>query len=85
GVLGGVFRPVDERVATFTVLGMCNWVAWWYERSDRVDLALLAAEIAEMALQSLRVSGEKETPASSAALLKAIRAHLTHLERLIES
>lgn len=85
GVLGGVFRPVDERVATFTVLGMCNWVAWWYERSDRVDLPLLAAEIAEMAVQSLRVSGEKETPASSAALLKAIRGHLTHLERLIES
>jgi hypothetical protein len=26
----GRFRQYDPRTATFTMLGMINWVAWWY-------------------------------------------------------
>jgi hypothetical protein len=30
GVRSGRFRPVDPSVAALGVLGMCNWVAWWF-------------------------------------------------------
>ena len=26
----GEFRPRDERLAALSVIGMCNWVAWWF-------------------------------------------------------
>jgi AcrR family transcriptional regulator len=84
GMGSGSFRQANERVATFTVLGMCNWVAWWYEPSRYKDVGGLAAEIAEMAIASVRVDGEREPPASPAALIKAIRGHLSRLERLAE-
>ena len=85
GMGSGIFRQANERVATFTVLGMCNWVAWWYEPSRYKDVSGLAAEIAEMAIASLRVGGEHEPPASPAELITAIRGHLSRLERLAES
>jgi hypothetical protein len=30
GVSRGEFRPRDERLAALSVIGMCNWVAWWF-------------------------------------------------------
>lgn len=85
GMGSGIFRQADERITTFTVLGMCNWVAWWYEPSRYRDVGGLAAEIAEMAIASLRVDGGHEPPADPAALIKAIRGHLNRLERLAKS
>lgn len=85
GMGSGIFRQANERVATFTVLGMCNWVAWWYEPSRYKDVGGLTAEIAEMAIASLRAGGGHEPPADPAALIKAIRGHLSRLERLAES
>ena len=84
GIETGAFRPVDERVATFTVLGMCNWVAWWHEPAKPDDFATLAADIAEMAISSLQAPGEGTAPATPAAILKTVRAQLTRLERLVE-
>jgi hypothetical protein len=37
GVRGGEFRPVEPRVAALSVLGMCNWVAWWFHPGTDVD------------------------------------------------
>jgi hypothetical protein len=37
GVERGEFRPVEPRVAALSVLGMCNWVAWWFHPGNDVD------------------------------------------------
>lgn len=84
GIQSGAFRPVNERVATFTILGMCNWVAWWYEPSNQDGVAPLAADIAEMAIFSLRAPGDSDAPTTAPALLKVIRGHLARLEQLID-
>jgi AcrR family transcriptional regulator len=31
GIDDGSFRQTDPRVAALSIIGMCNWVAWWYE------------------------------------------------------
>jgi AcrR family transcriptional regulator len=36
GIRGGQFRECDERVSALALLGMCNWIAWWY-RPDGLD------------------------------------------------
>jgi len=30
GVSKGQFRPRDERLAALSVIGICDWVAWWF-------------------------------------------------------
>jgi AcrR family transcriptional regulator len=35
GIRAGRFRPVDARVAALAVIGMCNWVAWWFRPRQR--------------------------------------------------
>lgn len=39
GIAQGVFLPVDADVAAFSIIGMCNWCAWWFDtrRGEPVD------------------------------------------------
>src|SRR5699024_7719080 len=34
GIYAGRMRPVDARTAAFSLLGMCNWTAWWVRPQD---------------------------------------------------
>jgi AcrR family transcriptional regulator len=83
GVRSGEFRPVDEQIATFTVLGMCNWVAWWPER-QREDLEALQRGIADLAVSGLVSEGDVLVPDSPATAIRATREQLDRLEALLE-
>jgi AcrR family transcriptional regulator len=37
GMDSGEFRQVDARVTALAILGMCNWVAWWFRPGGDVD------------------------------------------------
>ena len=41
GIAEGAFRPVDARVAALGLLGMNNWVAWWYQAGGRNNLDII--------------------------------------------
>jgi AcrR family transcriptional regulator len=85
GVRAGRFRPVNPRVAALGVLGMCNWVAWWYHPDGRDTAESVTAQLADMAVASL-VRPDHETPeaAGPAAALKLLRQDLDHLERILD-
>ncbi len=53
GVEAGEFRPLDVRLASLAVLGMCNSVAAWYRPEGEFGPAEIAAEYAELAAQAL--------------------------------
>jgi AcrR family transcriptional regulator len=82
GTRRGEFRAVDEQVATFTVLGMCNWVAWWPDR-QREDHAALRKTIADIALAGL--SGQDGSPVAESPqdALLAVRHELDRLENMM--
>jgi AcrR family transcriptional regulator len=84
GVRSGQFRPVDEEVATFIVLGMCNWVAWWPDR-QREDIEIVNRGIADIAVSGLTNSGAAAGADSPAAAIAAAREQLDRLEALIDS
>lgn len=44
GIETGRFRLVNAKVAAFSIIGMCNWTAWWF----KADGAKTAEEIADM-------------------------------------
>lgn len=57
GVEAGLLRPVDPRMAALSVIGMCNWTAWWWTPKSPQTKEEVAAFIGEMALSALRRVG----------------------------
>jgi AcrR family transcriptional regulator len=85
GVRAGRFRPVDSRVAALGVLGMCNWVAWWFHPGGRDTTESVIEELADMAVHSLRRADDRLPDGEGpAAALKMLRQDLEHLERTLE-
>lgn len=55
GIAQGIFHPVDTDIAAFSIIGMCNWCAWWFD-SRRGDPTEPVAElIATLGLRMLGV------------------------------
>jgi AcrR family transcriptional regulator len=82
GTRRGQFRAVDEQAATFTVLGMCNWVAWWPDR-QRQDHAKLTKVIADLAVSGLCGNDARGAGESPQGALTAVRHELDRLESMI--
>jgi AcrR family transcriptional regulator len=85
GVRAGVFRPVDARVAAFGVLGMCNWVAWWFRPDGRYTAEGVTEQLADMAVAGLQ-RPDHHVPADEgpAAAIKLLRQDLDHLQRILD-
>jgi len=84
GVVTGRFRPVDPRVAALAVLGMCNWVAWWFHPGGRHGVDDVAEQIPDLAVAALQ-RAEHRTPEADGPLgaLALLRQDIDHLERLL--
>jgi hypothetical protein len=82
GIRTGDFRPVDARTAALGVLGICNWVAWWFRPGD--DMDMVADTLADMAVASVCRAEHRlpqaQGPAGAIALL---REDIDHLEQLL--
>ncbi|WP_246272387.1 TetR/AcrR family transcriptional regulator [Amycolatopsis acididurans] len=85
GIRAGQFRPVDARVAALGVLGMCNWVAWWFNPGGRDNEEAVTDQFAEMAIAALRRADHHTLDGEGPqAALKMLRQDLDHLERLLK-
>lgn len=88
GVIGegteqGIFRDVDPRIAALGVLGIVNWVAWWYQPGGRDDLDKVCDELAEMAASGLRRRDGQAPAQSPAEAITIVREDIDRLERLL--
>ena len=83
GVRAGRFRPVDARIAALGVIGMWNWVAWWF-RPDRDSADAVADQLADMAIAALQRADHRIPDGEGpAAALKMLRQDIDHLERIL--
>jgi AcrR family transcriptional regulator len=53
GVREGAFRPVDESVAVFALLGVQNWLITWYRQDGRLTPSQLADLFIDLFLRGL--------------------------------
>ena len=82
GKQAGLFRPVDSRVAAFGVIGAWNWVAWWYRRGDRGEIA---EQLADTAVHGLLADRSGSTSATrTEELFGLVREDLSRLEAVIK-
>ena len=83
----GSCRPVDRELAAFALLGVSNWVAFWYPRpagAGAMDPERLATALASIALEGIveeRPPGERDGVSHVIGLL---RDDLSRLERMLE-
>jgi AcrR family transcriptional regulator len=81
GIEAGDLSSIDPRIAAFAILGMCNWVAWWYRReptesagadSDPQSIERIASTMAGIGLAGLGWSEQREVPTGGEPLEHAL-------------
>lgn len=97
GIDQGVFRPVDADVAAFSIIGMCNWCAWWFDSRRGESAEAVVDTMASLGLhmllrQELDAGSKKRRTASRAAqggdvgdALARMRAALESLENSLQA
>ncbi|MET9328065.1 TetR family transcriptional regulator [Tsukamurella sp. NPDC003166] len=84
GAREGRFRDVDARTGALGVVGMLNWIAWWYRDGD--DRAAIAAQLSDMAVRALRAEGfVPQAEPGPLGAISDLRRDLDRLERLVRS
>jgi AcrR family transcriptional regulator len=89
GVQSGVLRPVDAHLAAFSVLGMCNWIAWWHRVGDeRHAPDEIAQAMADVALSGLGAASGRSAPTKGDPVehaLDLVREDLQSLEHVVRA
>jgi AcrR family transcriptional regulator len=67
GIRAGDFKAVDPRIAALGILGMCNWVAWWFRPGGDQDAEAITRQISQSAVDMLRDGGAHTASCSSRA------------------
>ena len=84
GIGEGTFRPVDAHVAAFSIIGMCNWCAWWFDVNGEASAKEVASMIAEFGLRGLlTVKPRRSRPVSITDTLNQMRDAMAVLERQV--
>lgn len=82
GIAAGEFRAVEPGVAALAIIGMCNWVAWWFNPAREKSAGDIAEMVAELAVASLRRPDWRADPTDLGSLTRNIRAELDVIDRL---
>lgn len=84
GIARGEFRAVSPAVAAFGIIGMVNWVAWWYHSGSPYDLDTVCADLSDLAVHG--IAAEEGRPSSSTPrdALNGVRRELDRLAGLLD-
>ncbi|MBN9427640.1 MAG: TetR family transcriptional regulator [Burkholderiales bacterium] len=86
GISGGKFRDVDADVAAFSLIGMCNWTAWWFRPDGRMKVEEVSAAIADIGVNALlRAEARADRARDVQDSIRLLREDLAYLERHLEA
>lgn len=84
GISIGRFRPVDSHIVALTIIGMRNWIAWWYQPGGRLAPEDIADLLADMAVHSiLRTDSYRARSDHLEDALRVLKEDVAHLSRLV--
>ncbi|HWD80184.1 MAG TPA: TetR/AcrR family transcriptional regulator [Kribbella sp.] len=85
GMRTGEFRAVDARIAALSIIGQCNWIAWWHHDGTPEENERVADQIADLAVSSVQTAEDRypEDNARHRALAR-LRRELDYLESVID-
>ncbi|PVZ14585.1 TetR/AcrR family transcriptional regulator [Actinomycetospora cinnamomea] len=89
GIRSGEFRPRPVRTTALALIGMCNWIAWWFHPGGSQSAEEVAEQMADMAVTLVAQPPDRapQSPRADdpAAALDLLRQDLDYLERIISS
>jgi AcrR family transcriptional regulator len=80
-VTEGAVRPLPARTTALSLLGMINWIAWWYRADVDAPAEEVADTMVELAMGGLRRSAERSLGAGPWAAVALLKEDLAQLER----
>lgn len=83
GIAAGQIRPVDTRTAAFSLLGMCNWTAWWVNPQDTENIDLVVQTMVGFAETMLAAPVYDNGAATPQDLLAEIRDRVDRISAQI--
>lgn len=78
GIETGEFRATDARTTALSLLGMCNWVAWWFSRGSDVDAVV--DTITDLATAMVAAERSSAAHVETARTVEQIRVLLDRLD-----
>lgn len=82
----GSCRAVNDELAAFSLLGVCNWVAFWYphgEKTNSLTPSQLASHLAGIALDGLVPGRDASGAGGVAQMIGLLREDLDRLEGML--
>jgi AcrR family transcriptional regulator len=76
----GVLRPLPARTVALGMLGMVNWVAWWYRAGTDGDADAMADVLVEVAMTGVRRTDDRTVTPGPWAALDLLKEDIAHLE-----
>lgn len=84
GVMSGHFRSIDPAVTAFSIIGMCNWSAWWFRPGGKYKVSEVAEQIADFVAHAVEHADKQLTTRTDGReIVKRIRGELDFLENLV--
>jgi AcrR family transcriptional regulator len=81
GQRSGQFRRVDPGIASLSILGMINWIAWWFNPDGRESVEAVAEQVADLAVAVVaRSADSSRTITDPEAVFGNLRDSLDILE-----
>jgi AcrR family transcriptional regulator len=86
GIRCGDLRQIDSRMATFALLGITNWTAWWYSPDGKLTPEQIANAMTDIGLFGLAAAqGETKMPQRRVgAIIDALKEQIQSLEKLVK-
>lgn len=85
GITAGVFRAQMPQVAALGILGVTNWVAWWYHPGSSFDLDAVSEELADFAVHGLVAEPGRPTSTGPEGILRSVRREIDRLEEILQA
>ena len=80
-IAAGEARAVDSRVTAFSIIGMCNWTAWWFAPDGGLTASDIADRISDFAVHGIRRSRSIN---GSAGDIRALTSEIRDILGLID-
>lgn len=80
GIQASQIRPTDARTAAFSLLGMCNWTAWWIRPQDANSIESIVETMVSFADSMLASPTSPAGGATPRDLLSEIRDRIDRID-----
>lgn len=84
GVRCGIFRPLDERVTAFSIIGMVNWLAWWFSPEKGASKADTVKTLIDLALRSVISDKAPHATDTADSIISELKLNIGQLEKVIK-